>query len=108
MKKQENNVLDLGWGNPDMFVPYWKTFDLSIPKELPTKYIHGTLSDLKDFIREAHIKHENAEVKGKYIVVGNGAKQILQALFAVLQSPIYAKPPYFGRFPFLAKQAGVN
>lgn len=108
MKKEKNKVLDLGWGNPDYLIPYWKNIDLHIPGKLDTQYMHGTLPALQKLIKDLHIKEQNAEVKDKFIVVGHGAKQVLQALFAVIGKSIWANSPYFGRFPYIAEQAGVS
>jgi len=97
--------LTLDWGNPTFLSEYWEnkrlqTFDISVNND----YIYGNLPKLEKNIRELHKNQKNCKVDGKYIVIGNGATQILSGLMHVLTdyNKVYAKAPYFSRFPVLA------
>lgn len=97
--------LTLDWGNPTFLAEYWdckrlQTFDVSAN----TDYIYGNLPKLENNIRNLHKNQKNCVVDGKYIVIGNGATQILAGLMHVLtkHNKIYAQAPYFSRFPLLA------
>jgi L-tryptophan--pyruvate aminotransferase len=63
-------------------------------------YQFDTKEHLKNLIKELHKKYNNIDIDNKYLVIGNGATQILKGLFKIL-GPIHAKAPYFCRFPIL-------
>lgn len=100
--------LDLSYGNPTFMDPYWKDVDLTIPVNLPSKYILGSMPELQDCIRNIHQQEENANTKDKTIVVGAGATQLLSAILRVYNKPAIANPPYFMRFPDIAYAAKVH
>jgi len=100
--------LNLLWGSPRYLAPYWSNIKLNIKHKDRFSYIYGILPSLEESIRKLHKQEKNAIVEDKYIVVGNGASQILQALFHVLGKNIWCNSPYFSRFPLLAAQAGVS
>lgn len=97
--------LTMDWGNPTFLSEYWEnkrlqTFDVSVNNG----YLRGNLIKLEKNIRILHKNQKNCKVDGKYIVVGNGATQILSGLMHVLTNynKIYAQAPYFSRFPTIA------
>lgn len=99
--------LKLSWGTPDYLSPYWKNYKFKSVDNTKLGYVYGSLPELKESIIKIHKQEQNAIMDDKYIVVANGASQMLQALFRVLGKNVYATPPYFSRFPLLAEQAGV-
>lgn len=99
--------LNLGWGNPNFLIPYWKNISLSLPKHVATPYVIGSLPELQEAIKSLHAQEKNAKVSTKHIVVGHGATQILAALLHVINKPVFANPPFFMRFPEIAKIAKV-
>ncbi len=100
-------TLELGWGNPCFLIPYWNRFDLSYPTPKSTAYIFGHIPELEANIRKLHIQEKNANVDDKYLVVGNGATQLLVGILKTLGKPVTAEPPYFKRFLNFADMAGV-
>jgi aspartate/methionine/tyrosine aminotransferase len=100
-------TLDLSYGHPTFLEPYWKDFKYDIPDNLSFEYQFGVDDALLRSISLLHKQEKNATVDGKYIVVGNGATQVLTAIIAVLKLPVYAHPPHFMRFPNIANIAGV-
>lgn len=101
-------MLSLNWGNALFLEPYWKNIALPSDSVLPMKYVYGGLPALKDKIISLHQQEQNANIEDKHIVIGNGATQILLALFHSLGKSVYATPPYFMRFPILADLASIN
>lgn len=99
------NKLDMGFGNPSFLQDYWKKYLYSVNNYDLSYKNHGQ-EFLKNKIKDIHKHQENADVTDKYIVIGNGASQIIQAIIAVLNQPVYASPPYFTRFPIFSKNVG--
>jgi len=99
--------LDLAWGHPKFLEPYWKKIKLKLNEQVPSSYLFGALPELKAAIRSIHAQEKNANAEGKFIVVGNGASQILTATIACLNKPVCAEEPYFSRFPKYAALARV-
>jgi L-tryptophan---pyruvate aminotransferase len=99
-------MIDLTWGNPEFLYPYWKNKHFII-KNNNLSYIYGGIERLKDLILNLHSQQNNANVKDKFVVIGNGASQLLTAAMKAYGKPVWATPPYFSRFPFLADIANV-
>ncbi len=106
------DILDLSWGHPDYMTPYWKNVDLRYyePKKFDStlQYRIGTGKDVQTAIKALHIDQNNANVENKRVVVGTGATQIIRAVINLLGEKVYAEPPYFSRFPTLAKKENLK
>lgn len=87
--------IDLGFGNP-LFMSYPLGGVVPIGYSIPLAY--DTL--IKE-IKDVHIRFNNAYIDDRYIVIGNGASQILQGLTHIFNRPIIADAPYYLRFPEL-------
>jgi aspartate/methionine/tyrosine aminotransferase len=97
--------LDMGWGNPEfLFTHYERMIDLC--DSSPEKYIFGSKDSLKEEIKKLHENVQNCVVQNKYIVIGNGATQILDGLFHIFGGyrNITFKSPHFPRFKDLANK----
>jgi len=101
-------ILDLTLGHPRFMEPYWHNMGLSSGMgatsiKADAQMAYGDRSgsdDLKRKIISLHNAVGNAETQDRHVLVGHGATQILNAVLA--QSPhrhVYARPPYFFRFP---------
>ena len=100
----------MGFGNPTFLqdndqIKLDKLHIVWIP-EYDRSYKESGDKELKETIKKIHRKYKNANTDFKHIVIGHGASHILQALIAVLQKPVYAKAPYFSRFPTFTKNVG--
>lgn len=100
--------LNLSWGNPDFLSPYWNKINLSLPRNIPTSYVMGSLPELQDAIKALHAQEKNAVTADRHVVIGAGATQVLSAILTVLKKPVTAHSPYFLRFPAIAKNVGVR
>jgi len=100
--------LDLAYGNPAFLHPYWDEKTLKLPqiKSFTHSYTYDGIPELKDAIVKLHKQETNASTINRYIVVGNGAGQVLSSAIHALNSPVFAAIPHFQRFPFYAKNAG--
>lgn len=106
--------LDLAWGNPGFLYNIWNNVPMEEPlNNRPGDYVVGSSFDLKMQIRALH-KKVHGEVKGS-IVIGAGATQVIQAAIWAMNelneedtAKVYAKPPYYSRFPVMAKLAGAQ
>lgn len=102
--------LDMLWGNPSFLKGYWDEYFDSISLYNPYSttdmdYQSSGKEELKLAIKELHYDHQNIDLTNKYIVVGNGATQILKGLFKI-HGYIFADPPYYSRFPVLCDIVG--
>lgn len=97
--------IDLRFGNPVFLFPYWEKLMYSAYNH-DLSYKNKGESFLKNIIKSTHKKQRNAVSDYKYIVIGNGASQIIQAIIAVLDKSVYAEPPFFTRFPIFANNVG--
>lgn len=108
--------LDLCFGNPAFLAPYWDEVNLVLPKHGDLAYQHGCgLEPLKKVIRMLHLAVGNVlDPWGYEVVVGNGATQILQAAVHAYSKLgrdldlVYARPPFFQRFPRLTQMAATS
>lgn len=112
MQKQVNK-LDMGWGSPDFLHSYWKNQFWPFYIKPPTlSYTYGGINDLKTVIKQLHKQQKNAVTDKKYIIIGNGAGQVIQALLYALRSKdiyfVNADTPYFPRFKFYSSLAGMS
>lgn len=112
------NKIDLRFGNTGFLKAYWESMDKTLADlGLATTIIspswsmdyekEGPKESLKEQIREIHALVGNAETKGKQILVGCGAQQLLMAAMYAMGKvysldTVYAKPPYWFRFPEIA------
>lgn len=97
--------LDMLWGNPSFLRGYWDEFSSSIDIRTPfptheMDYQSSGKDELKLVIKELHYYNENIDLNNKYIVIGNGATQILKGLFKIHEN-IHTEIPYYSRFPIL-------
>lgn len=102
--------LDLSWGNPRFLYPYWKNKGFLFYSSLAgTDYIYGGLESLKESILKLHRQEKNSNIKGKHIVIGNGATQVLTATIACLEkNSVFAGSPFFLRFPNISELAQTH
>lgn len=99
----QNNKIKLGWGNPKLFIEYWNQISIAVKSTSQDfEYTYGGTTILKEYIKLIHQLQNNCETKGKYIVVGNGATQILNGLINILNKPVTATAPHFPKFPEFA------
>lgn len=101
----KNSNLDLAEGNPEFLFAYWKRAPLPNPK-LPMDYQRGHMSDLEWQIRALHVKANNAEIDDKYLVTGNGARQLVTAILACRKQDCYTRGTYFSKMPDIALASG--
>lgn len=102
-------MLDLSFGNPEFLSEYWDNKNLIIDLLSPPKnYIYGSLNELKDSIKELHIKENNFYVDNKQIVIGNGATQLIVAIMSCLNTRILIEPPYYFRFKNMCSIANIE
>jgi len=104
--------LNMKWGSPDFLKHYWNVYanDIDIYRPFNTKemsYQSTGKEELKNLIKELHKIQKNIEIDNKFVVIGNGATQILKGLFKIYGN-IYAPAPYFSRFPVLSELVGSN
>lgn len=102
----KNKKLELGWGNPDFLQPYWSARPLLLNIDLDQQldYQFTGMPDLKTNIKKLHNKIGNANTENRYVVLGNGATNIINGLLAINASPlVYAKPPCYHKFYEFAK-----
>lgn len=97
--------LDMSFGNPGFLQDYWKDKLFSVYNH-DLSYANKGQDFLKKKIVDIHNEHMNANTTDKYIVIGNGASQMLQAIIAMLDLPVSAKVPYFNRFPRFTRNVG--
>jgi L-tryptophan--pyruvate aminotransferase len=108
--------VDLRIGNPDLYQPYWAGFHehfglhLSPSEEMP--YLkEGGSADLKEAIRALHAKVGNAITDDRYIIVGNGATQMLFAAmegFGVGPLGFWIQKPNWFRLPLMVNLTGSH
>lgn len=90
----------MGWGHPSYMQDYWKGaaegtfigFDSGVRYQLDA----GN-PELIESIRDLHKNEGNAVVDGRYIVIGNGATQIIRAIVSMYDN-ICAAVPHYSRF----------
>lgn len=100
--------LPLRWGNPAFLNEYWRDVEVRI-FNIDNNYHHTGLVSLKDSIIYLHDKYQNAETKDRHVVIGNGATQVLLALFIAMNpKAVYCIPPYFSRYPKLVNLANTK
>lgn len=104
--------LDLSFGNPEFLEPYWKTQENVMPIIGSTNGIRyekdGGQKNLIESIKNLHEKIGNAVVNNKFIVIGNGATQILYATISLFRGQkISLRHPYYFKFPGVIAQAGA-
>jgi L-tryptophan--pyruvate aminotransferase len=107
--------LDLSLGNPTYLDSYWEWASEkqlerpSLPLQSYTAYgPAGGLAELKEKILKLHDLVGNAETKDRYVVIGHGVTQLING--AISQFPadfVYAKAPYFFRFPKIFYDRGI-
>jgi L-tryptophan--pyruvate aminotransferase len=108
-------ALDLSMGHPLYLEEYWSNLSVNydegnihIQAYANMAYgLHEGNVNLKEAIIDIHDSVGNAETKGRHVLIGNGATQVLHAVLT--QSPypeVYARPPYFFRFPKIFEQTG--
>lgn len=98
--------LELGWGNPDFLQPYWSANPIHLNIELDQNlaYQFTGLEELKLSIKFLHNKIGNAKTDNRYVVIGNGATNLLNGLLSINSSPlVYAEPPCYHKFYEYAK-----
>jgi L-tryptophan---pyruvate aminotransferase len=100
--------LDLRWGNPEFLAGYLRDNPVSNSHDVKnSSYIYNSTPELEQAIVELHRKYDNAEINDKYLVIGNGATQLLLAImfcngaFKAYQ----ADYPCFSRLRSLARLA---
>lgn len=97
--------LDLRWGNPAFLHDFNSLLETGRIRKFSDSY-GGGLSELKSAIIKLHTKVRNSKVDNRYIIIGNGATQLLMGLIHILGRPVYARKPFFSRIPLLTKLAG--
>jgi len=102
--------LNLSWGSPDFLHDYWskkssESYTLT-PEGL--SYLYTGIDELKTAIKKLHKQEKNAMIDDKFVVIGNGAGQILSAIIYALDLPVSANSPYFPRFKHYTKFAGQS
>lgn len=97
----------MSWGNARYLENYWNNINLLpyTPNNFGSlNYEVGCADIVKLAIKSLHIDQQNADVENKYIVIGNGATQILNGLIYLLgKNKIFAEKPYFSRFPLVSQ-----
>ena len=112
-------MIDTRIGNPEFMKPYWQASEetfpgLNVPVSRGMRYDRSPEErQLKEEIVRIHQNIKNVANPGSYeIVIGCGATQLLAAaLYTAKRSGIdevYARPPYYFRFPFMADAAGLT
>lgn len=103
------NKINMKWGSPAFLKPYWAKNKLEIYQHVNNlNYQIGTDDKVKNSILDLHKLINNADINNKYVVVGNGATQLLRGLIKILGGPVYANPPHFSRFPIFVKNLGYS
>jgi aspartate/methionine/tyrosine aminotransferase len=108
------NKINMIWGSPDFLTPYWDSISIKTDQfKKPLQYEFGSNFFLKEKITELHNFIENAETKGKRIVVANGATPLLQALMFLLSKKkkttcVFAPSPCFSRLKPLTEYLGLT
>lgn len=97
-------MINMCWGNTGFLYPYWDKDILVTPSNF--NYSKESSNKLKQLIKDLHQSQQNAVISDKHIVIGNGATQVLNALFRLAPGKFLTiKPPYFSRFKQFAKLA---
>ena len=108
--------LDVRIGNPDFMAPYWDQVSLPslIANTSSKKKAYQDSSGIKALKKQILGLHEltgNASTEGRHVIIGSGATQVLAAAMYAGKARrgyiIYAKPPYYFRFPRIAEVAGM-
>lgn len=108
-------ILDLTYGHPLFLEPYWEAMSRESLAKLEMEPHHGIAygkeggeDSLVEAIRSIHCQVGNADAWADHtVVVGNGASQILHAALQALSTErVYARRPYFFRFPIQTEMAG--
>lgn len=103
------NTINLGWGSPNFLDEYWKRNHLTdTMNDVSTQYMLGSSDTLKEGIKEIHRQHKNAKVDDRYIVIGNGATQILNGLINIIGKQTFARIPHFSRFPEMTQLSNLS
>lgn len=105
--------LDLSFGNPEFLEPYWQLQENVMPFIGTTNGIRyekdGGQKNLIEAIKNLHKKIGNAVVDDKFIIIGNGATQILYATVSLFRGKkVAVKHPYYFKFPGIISQAGAQ
>jgi L-tryptophan--pyruvate aminotransferase len=109
--------IDLRIGNAAFLKTYWEKLSAtptSIAPDWHLPYAKDTGNDgLHETIIKTHDKLGNAETKGRTVVIGGGATQLLFATSQVLAlknsiKTVYTKPPFYFRFPYIFQSAGLQ
>lgn len=108
----ESDLLDMRFGNPAFLQPYWRNFNMEVisgsGKDMGYLDSYGSKS-LKQTIKDIHRVIGNAKAIDKYVVMGVGASQIIAAaVYALDNSSVYAKAPYFSRFKQFTQFSGIG
>lgn len=102
-------MLDLSVGEPKLWEEFYN-LPLASLQEPSVRY-PVPLKELKEQIYKLHEWAGNVRRPRDYeVVIGNGASQVMQAAIASYESRqfsyVYAKSPYFQRFPAFVKYSG--
>lgn len=115
---QTPKKIDMKIGDTAFMAPYWQALGTTLndsfagATDIGASYCmsyekEGGKDELKALLRNLHKQISNAEVDGYEIVIGNGATQLLFAALNTTKSgDVYAKKPYWFRFPEMVDMAG--
>lgn len=102
-------MLDLSVGEPKLWEEFYSLSLASLQQ--PSVRYPVPLKELKEQIYKLHEWAGNVSKPRDYeVVIGNGASQVMQAAIASYESRqfsyVYAKSPYFQRFPAFVQYSG--
>ena len=112
---QDSGLVDLRFGNAGFLANYWTKYDNDISVYSGNNLSYSNAfpnANLKEAIVALHEKVGNAITKEKYIVVGVGASQVVQAaLYAMKRREVrlvIARVPHFPRFHHFSEIVGLD
>jgi len=115
-RESKEGYLDLRFGNPGFLFKFWDIYNESVnlvSKGSNMSYLPTHLeAELESKILELHKKTGNLPTHKPYVVFGNGATQLIHAIFLVMRelgiTRVNFEPPYYPRFMSLAELSDLK